>query len=390
MLFCRHQTTSFFNRALLEDVSKKPVFLRICEPGAVVSGRSCRQIATVRYAVPRITPKAKVLKCPLVMPLTQLPMIRVTVILISIWCVCQITGCTRPGPTQNVAKKSNNGLSNQIVAVSYPLQYLTQRIAGDSIDVILPIPANTTDPQNWRPSPKAISQMQTADLIIANGTGATYANWLKTVSLPDSKIRNTASRGLSLSDYIAVEDVTVVHSHGPEGEHSHPTMVARTWLDPAIAKKLAIYIASELKGVYPERADEFASNLNSLSDDLDQLSEQIKAINKSESNVLITATPKLKFLTRAIGLGEQHLTWFETPSRDQATSDLKKVLESEGPKPRLMLFDNAMPTEEVASILKSNGMTPIAIDLVDRQPDSGDFLTKLRANIEILATAVDR
>jgi zinc transport system substrate-binding protein len=323
------------------------------------------------------------------MPLKQLSTLHVPVVLMSVCCLLMTNGCTQSGPTQTAAKISNNGRSNQIVAVSYPLQYLTRRIAGDLIDVILPIPADTTDPQNWRPSREAIGQMQAADLIIANGTGATYAKWLTTVSLPDSKIRNTASRGLSLSDYIAVEDVTVVHSHGPEGEHSHPTMVARTWLDPAIAKKQANYIASELTKTYPDQASEFASHLKTLNGELDQLTDQIKAIKTDEANVVITATPKLKFFTRSADVGNQHLTWFETPSVDQANADLKKILDGEGPKPRYVLFDGAMPTGEIMTILKENGLQPIPIGLIDRKPVSGDFLSEMRANIETLAAALE-
>ncbi len=319
----------------------------------------------------------------------HLPATCVTIATLSIWCVCLTMGCMKKGPAPSRAGIRGKPLSNQIVAVSYPLQYLTQRIAGDSIDVTLPFPDGTIDPQNWRPSREAIGQMQAADLIIANGTGATYANWLTTVSVPDSKIRNTASRGLSLSDYIAVEDVTVVHSHGPEGEHSHPTMVARTWLDPAIAKKQAVYIAAELQAVYPDRAEEFVRHLKMLSDDLDQLSDQIKSIKRTDAHAIMTATPKLKFFARSVNLGDKHLTWFEPPNAERARSDLKKILEIAQPRPALLLFDGTLPTSELEEILEENGLTPIAIDLIDRKAESGDFLTQMRANIEALATAME-
>ena len=95
--------------------------------------------------------------------------------------------------------------------------------------------------------------MQHAGLVVANGRGAEVAKWLETVSIPDSRLCNSATRGLALADYIAIEDLRMVHAHGPEGEHSHPTMVGNTWLDPAIAKKQSAYIAQELMRVFPER-----------------------------------------------------------------------------------------------------------------------------------------
>ena len=82
-------------------------------------------------------------------------------------------GCFDKGSSQPAVGNVEDARSYQVVAVSYPLQYLTQRIAGDAINVRLPMPSESTDPQNWRPSRESVSQMQAADLIIANGTGAT-------------------------------------------------------------------------------------------------------------------------------------------------------------------------------------------------------------------------
>ncbi len=257
--------------------------------------------------------------------------------LVLIGALLVVTGCN---PTSEKAGRESKKqpLANRVVAVSYPLQFLTQRIVGDSIRVEMPIPADV-DPQNWRPTRDAITDMQSADLIIANGTGATYANWLTTVSLPESKMVFSATRGLSLSDYIAVEDVTIVHSHGPEGEHSHATMVARSWLDPALAKQQAEYIAQQLKRVYPDLAEQFADNLKSLDAELDQLTEQLAAIKASNPSVVLTANPQLKFFTRAAGVTDRHLTWFEMPSPEQAKLDLEKVLDQfPESKPKLILF----------------------------------------------------
>jgi len=42
------------------------------------------------------------------------------------------------------------------------------------------------DPAYWKPTPKEVSAMQQADLIILNG--ASYEQWLKNVSVPPSKL----------------------------------------------------------------------------------------------------------------------------------------------------------------------------------------------------------
>ena len=166
---------------------------------------------------------------------------RILCIGLGVLCLaCLHAGCDRP--TNNVSPATADE-SNRVVAVSYPLQFLTQRIVGASmhqgkpIEVEFPVPSNA-DPRKWRPDRDVIQRMQSSDLVVANGIGAQYASWLDTVSIPESRLCNSATKGLAIREYVQVDDIRLVHSHGPEGEHSHPMMISQSWLDPAIAKKL--------------------------------------------------------------------------------------------------------------------------------------------------------
>ncbi|MEM1318168.1 MAG: zinc ABC transporter substrate-binding protein, partial [Pseudomonadota bacterium] len=47
----------------------------------------------------------------------------------------------------------------RIVATHYTLQYLAERIVGDTAQVVMPIPADV-DPSFWRPSIADISEIQ--------------------------------------------------------------------------------------------------------------------------------------------------------------------------------------------------------------------------------------
>lgn len=272
----------------------------------------------------------------------------------------------------------------RVVAISYPLQYLAGRIAGDLIAVDCPVPPDIENPSRWKPSREAVLAMQSADLVIANGVGADYAKWLPKVSLPETKLCRTASKGLSLSDYIAVEDVTMVHSHGPEGEHSHPTMVSRTWLDPAVAKKQAVYVAEQLTKKYPQFAAEFSANLAALIKDLDRLTNLLQPIPGQPSVSLVTATPNQKFLARAAGSGDLHLTWFSIPDVEQASLDLKSLLEGAGVSEGVVLFDRELPSAEILAVIEGQGCRSLALDLIDQPPETGDFLSSLESNITAL------
>jgi zinc transport system substrate-binding protein len=58
--------------------------------------------------------------------------------------------------------------------------------------------------------------MQGADRILLNG--ADYEKWVPQATLPDGSVVNTSA---AVSDRYIETDDAIVHSHGPEGMHSH-------------------------------------------------------------------------------------------------------------------------------------------------------------------------
>ena len=124
----------------------------------------------------------------------------------------------KDGPGENVREIP------KIAVVNYPLYCFAKSIAGDKATVYLP--SLEGDPAYWKPSARQVINFQNADLILTNGAG--YAKWLEKVSLPSSKIVNTSG---SFKDQWIETDEVLVHSHGPEGEHSHKGTAITTWLN---------------------------------------------------------------------------------------------------------------------------------------------------------------
>lgn len=279
---------------------------------------------------------------------------------------------------------------HRVVAASYPLQYLTQRIAGDEIDVRFPVPENV-DPRTWKPKVSQIQELQSSDLVIVNGPGATYAKWLVQVSLLDSKVCNSASE-LPTSDFILVEDYHIVHTHGPEGEHSHQYMVPYTWMDPAVAKKQAAKIYKALTNTYPKLQSELDSNFAKLNTDLDQLIEDFRAAKGN--GTVIVSDPNIKFLTRALGLEAKHLLLFDINLEaevEQESAKLQKYLE-QGEVSKLIIIEQpGAPVELekwktlVGKMNSPSGAPPIvSISLLDQKQPTGDYLSAMRAILEKL------
>ena len=200
--------------------------------------------------------------------------------------------------------------------------------------------------------------------------------------MPDSKSCAT-SESLALSDFIKVKGIDIVHSHGPEGEHSHPFMIAYSWLDPAVAKKQASKITERLSKVYPQHADQFTANLKKLGSELDTLKQDLASLSEKSIRVY-SANPNTKFLTRAAGISEVSAAWNVAPDgtnegqlvmTDQTTGDAGFVLLVQSPSP------------ELAESLKAQSKTAIKIDLLDKAPTTGDYFSVMQENIRQLSSA---
>jgi zinc transport system substrate-binding protein len=300
-----------------------------------------------------------------------------------------VLGC-RPTSESEATADLNWPDTPKVIAVCYPLEYLTQRIAGDAIAVDCPVTAGMSA-ADWRPNREDILNMQQADLVVANGRGAQVAKWLDTVSIPESRLCNSATRGLSLADYIAIEDLRVVHSHGPEGDHSHPTMVANTWLDPAIARKQAAYIAQELTRVFPDHESNFRENLQKLNEDLDRLTSLLPSNSGDSRPLVFTTSPNLKFITRAAGLDDRHMFWNHPPEFGQAEQYIKRLL-TNGDQPlanaggKKMILLSTIPVEgKLSGLLEENKLQAIEIDPLNVRPPSGDYLSVMAENLNRLS-----
>lgn len=279
-----------------------------------------------------------------------------------------------------------------IIAVSYPLEYLTERIAGENFRVVCPVPEDQSA-ADWKPQRDDILQMQSSEMVVANGVGARFAKWLEMAAIPRRKICNAATKGLSLDDFIEVEDVVYTHSHGDLGEHSHPTNVAYTWLNPEMALKQARFICEDLSRRFPEEKSGFDLRFQALEKDLQSLNQRFQQISQSQEELLLTvltANPELKFFSRAAGWDDLHLKWFETPEPGTAEAELTQKLEmAEGRSlvqrsgKRLML--STYPFEgDLAEMADRFQLQVIVIEKLDIRPRQGDYLTVMIENLERL------
>jgi zinc transport system substrate-binding protein len=289
-------------------------------------------------------------------------------------CVLAV-GCTSqdvPSPDNEIA------LSRTTVCVdNYPLQYFAQRIAGDAVDVVFPVPAGE-DPAFWHPDEEAIRRYQDADLILLNG--ASYAKWTAHVSLPDSRSMDT-SKGFA-EQFIPIEH-SMIHSHGPGGEHSHQGVAFTTWLDPRLALEQAIAAHTALTRLMPEHARAFDRGLLALKSDLEELDARLDQLNQEYfGQPLLASHPVYQYLARRCGWNLQSVHWepHEVPADDQ-WQELDRLLATH---PAPWMIWEAPPRAETEAGLTSRGIRAIVFSPCGNVPVRGDYLTVMRQNFDAL------
>ena len=266
----------------------------------------------------------------------------------------------------------------------YPTQYFAQRIAGDTIAIVCPVPEDA-DAIFWMPDAATVGDYQQADLIILNGAG--FAKWVNRVSLPGDRLVDTAEP--LAGELIRFQD-SVTHRHGPAGSHSHEGLDGHTWVDPLNAKAQAAVIAAALSKQYPKHATSYQQNFADLALDLDELHTALEGYrDRAADTPLLASHPAYNYVARRYGWNIKNLDLDPQQMPDNESLDEIRTLLKEHPA-RFILWESA-PDPAIAARLEAElELTSVVFSpcelhsAADR--DAGlDYLSVMRQNIQNLA-----
>jgi len=289
-----------------------------------------------------------------------------------------LAGCG--GTPEESERKAASGKPT-VYSVNYPLHYFAQRIGGDDVDARFPVPADA-DPGWWTPDDETAAAYQSADLVMSNGAG--YARWMQNYAFRIDQVIGTAAP--FRDRYITIAEATV-HSHGPEGKHAHEGVDPMTWLDPKQAIIQAGSVKEGLAGVVPEAESTFAKNLEALTADLEALDGAWAAVSeKLGDRPLLASHPVYNYLVRRYGWNLKNLHWEpgDMPPEEEWTS-LEGLLETH---PAKLILWEAPPLKETQAKLEALGVQTVIVYPLGNEPESGDYLTGMKANIERIAKGV--
>ena len=295
--------------------------------------------------------------------------------------VLGIGACSEQGAsTGDKATVKHSAAQLSVYVVNYPLGYFAERIGGPHVKVTFPAPTDV-DPAFWKPDAAQIAAYQKADLILLNG--ASYAKWVRRVSLPSSRMVDT-SAGFA-DDYIPISGQTT-HNHGPGGEHRHGDVAFTTWLDPLQAIVQAKAIRDALIRLRPKVSGDFEQRFAALETDLRELDERLAAaVAAGDSQPLVVSHPVYQYFIRRYGIDGYAVHWEPDamPTAEQ-WQELGRLL-AQHPA-RLMVWEGTPDPQTVAE-LKVRGLDSVVFDPCGNLPDDGDYLSVMGDNLRRLSEA---
>lgn len=264
-----------------------------------------------------------------------------------------------------------------VYSVNYPLAWVAQELVGDVARVEFPTP-DGEDPAFWKPDPTVIARYQQADLVLLNG--ASYARWLAQVSMPGNRLLDTSA---GFVDRIIVESGASLHSHGPEGEHSHGEAAFTTWLDLSLLALQAETVAAALEELLPENEAAIGKRLAALQQVLSALDADMQsAAAQLDGARVLYSHPVYQYLQHRYQLNGVALHWEpdQFPSEGE-WSHLRALLQSH--PARLMLWEDE-PLPRTAQRLADMGIAVVVFRPQGNRPLEGDFADSMRGNISRL------
>ena len=262
-----------------------------------------------------------------------------------------------------------------IHATNYPLKYFVERIASPVVEVRFLAPGDE-DPAYWNPGTEDVLAMQKADLIVLNG--ASYESWLSNVSLPPSRMVVTTD---GLRDRLVPLEAEATHSHGLEGEHEHSGTAFTTWLDPTLAAAQAAVIKDELAARWPQQAGQFEAQLAGLTEELATLDAEAKEIVAGNPELpVLFSHPVYQYLARRYQLNARSVHW--EPDQEPDESAWQELLEIQGEFPAAWMIWEGTPLPQVSERLESIGIRSAVFNPCGNTPESGDFLSVMKENLE--------
>ncbi|PWF80368.1 metal ABC transporter substrate-binding protein [Kocuria rosea] len=323
---------------------------------------------------------------------------------LSLTAALALSSCAAGSGDPSAVTAGDAGETLSVQASFYPLQYVTERVGGDLVQVESLTPAGA-EPHDLELSPAAVDGLRTADAVVylsgfqpavddavaqaapEHALDAVHAGveGEEAHSAEEHEAAEASHSGESHGEEKPAEEPAGDDGHGHEGEDPH------FWLDPDRLAAVATEVAHELAEVDPDNAAAYEANAEELATELAALDEEFtEGLSTCERDTIVVSHDAYGYLADKYDLEQVAIAGFEpdTEPSPARLAEIGEVVEAEGVT---TVFSESLVNPKVAETLAAeHGIETAVLDPVENQSDeSADYQQVMRDNLEALRTALD-
>jgi zinc transport system substrate-binding protein len=295
-----------------------------------------------------------------------------------------LSGCSKQETEQNLPAEKTLIIYTSIA----PLNFACKQLLSDQDQVLETCPVGEDEPE-YIPETDTLVKMINSDLIVLNG--ASFENWLKTVSIPEPKLLDSSA--IYKDEWVEYQGV--VHSHGGQADHSHTGYNGHTWTAPAYFQKQCTSVYEKIKTLLtPEEQQQ--RNLDSR---YQELMNKLTALNAAGQKVftpvkgmtLAASHPTYDYLGLSYGFTVFNIDLppdAETIDKtiQQTLDTLKQQKEENGVS---ILFWEEEPNELITKVTTDIGIHNLVYEPLAGM-DAPDYITGMMANFERVKSVISQ
>ncbi|MDM5220838.1 zinc ABC transporter substrate-binding protein [Peribacillus sp. NJ11] len=278
-----------------------------------------------------------------------------------------------------------------IYTTVYPLQYFTEAIGGEYVNVETVYPPGT-DEHSFEPSQKDIVKMAESDLFFYIGY---HLEGFVTKAEPILSKEGVGTVAIGETVHLDEEEHAHEDEHAHEEDgHDHGGVNPHLWLDPIYSIEMAKTIKDELTKKMPEQEEYFNSQFNKLSEKLKSLDEKFATtIESGRTNKIIVSHSAYGYWEERYGLEQIGVTGL-TSSNEPSQKELGKIVTmADEENLNYVIFEQNISSKLTEIIQKEMGAKSLELHnlsvLTDKDIEAGeDYFSLMEKNIKTLQTAL--
>ncbi len=300
-------------------------------------------------------------------------------------------GCASQHPDDSTMGKTaapNTDEPLKIAATIFPLYDIARTVAGEDAEAVLITPPGAS-PHFFEPTPSLLKELHGTDIVFQVGAG--LDSWIEDIT---TNIDGAST--VDLSTYIELKKTVAPHLH-EDGDsmhsghvhdhgHAHGEFDPHYWLDPVIAKDIAMHMAEILAEENPAQTAAYVQRANAFAAELAKQDTAWKATLSEVSNKDI-ATFHNAFMYFTDHFGLSVAATFEPFPGKEPTPQYIAGLQEEIDVHTITTFflEPQMPKGPIQQFAKDNGLQVGVIDPIGGIEGRESYIDLITYNVQTIA-----